>query len=345
MQQKPFISIVISNFNGNEITDKCVTSVLERTTYPRNRLRVLVVDDGSTDGSVNFFRQRFHDQIELLEMERNVGFIEANNAGIAYALERYEPDYVMLLNNDTEVVQVDWLTRLVDTAERCGEHMGIIGPQLIFPDGAMQWGGRARERNIRALILQTVTARLNPGFATHEHDQRGVIQVNTVSGACMLIKSALIKTIGMLDTLLAPAFQEDVEYSFRTWRAGSTVLYLPDVRVMHHERVSFEDKGNVEAVKKRKYWAVRNSMLVCLKYFGTGRTLALGSPIFVAGALLDVKDKRKKLGITNVTLAGDPLESLVTLWNSSVDAYRLYKFAKSDEEDKHRTILQPLTNE
>jgi GT2 family glycosyltransferase len=325
MQQKPLISIVISNFNGNEITDKCVTSVLERTMYPRDRLRVLVVDDGSTDGSADFLRQRFRGHIELLEMERNLGFIEANNAGIAYVLERYEPDYVMLLNNDTEVVQGDWLTRLVETAEHCGEYMGIIGPQLVFPDGVVQWSGRARERNARALILQTVTARLNPGFATQDNEQRGVIQVNTVSGACMLIKSAVIETIGMLDSLLAPAFQEDVEYSFRTWRAGFKVLYRPDVRVVHHERVSFENKRNAEAVKKRKYWAVRNSMLVCLKYFGTGRTLALGLPIFVIGALFDVKDKRKKLGITNLMLAGDPLESLVTTWNSSFDAFRLYK--------------------
>ena len=261
-------------------------------------------------------------------MKRNVGFIKANNAAIAHALESHKPDYVMLLNNDTQVIQADWLAGLVETAERCGEHMGIICPQLVFPDGRVQWSGRARERNTMALILQTVTARLNPGFATQDNEQRGVTQVNTAPGACMLIKSALIKRIGALDVSLVPAFQEDVEYRFRTWRAGFKVLYRSDVKVIHHERVSFEGKRNPEAEKSKKYWTVRNSMLVCFKYFGIAQTLAFGLPIFTAQALFDPKDKRKKLGITNLALAGDPITGLATLWKSSLDAFRLYQSEK-----------------
>jgi O-antigen biosynthesis protein len=325
---KPLISLIISNFNGKHTTDRCVQSVVQCTAYPEERLRILVVDDGSTDGSASFLRQHFDGQIELLEMNRNVGFIKANNAAITHALECHQPDYVMLLNNDTEVVQTDWLARLVETAERCGEHMGIICPQLTFPDGRVQWSGRARERNTLALIVQTVTARLNPGFATQDHDHHGVMQVNTASGACMLIKSELIRRIGLLDVAFAPAFQEDVEYSFRTWRAGFNVLYQPDVKVIHHERVSFEGRRNRQAAKNKKYWTVRNSMLVCFMYFGIWRTLGLGLPIFAMQALFDPKDKRKKLGITNITLAGNPIASLATLWNSWLDAFRIYQSEK-----------------
>jgi len=327
-EEKPLISLIISNFNGKDTTDRCVQSVVQGTTYPKERLRILVVDDGSADGSASFLRQRYDGQIELLEMKRNVGFIKANNAAIAHALESHKPDYVMLLNNDTQVIQADWLAGLVETAERCGEHMGIICPQLVFPDGRVQWSGRARERNTIALILQTVTARLNPGFATQDHAQHGIMQVNTASGACMLIKSALIRRIGLLDVSLAPAFQEDVEYSFRTWRAGCSVLFRSDIKVIHHERVSFEGRKNSEAAKNKKYWTVRNSMLVCFKYLGTWRTLGLGLPIFAAQALFDPKDKRKKLGITNITLAGNPIASLATLWNSFLDAFRLYQSEK-----------------
>jgi GT2 family glycosyltransferase len=83
-------------------------------------------------------RQHFAGQVELLELKSNVGFVKANNAGITHALESCEPDYVMLLNNDTQVIQADWLARLVETAERCGEQMGIICPQLVFPGGRVQ---------------------------------------------------------------------------------------------------------------------------------------------------------------------------------------------------------------
>jgi len=325
---KPRISLIISNFNGKDTTDRCVQSVVQYTAYPQERLRILVVDDGSVDGSVSVLRQRFDGKIELLEMNQNVGFIKANNAAITYALESHQPDYVMLLNNDTEAVQPDWLARLVETAERCGERMGIICPQLIFPDGRVQWSGRPRERNTIALILQTVTARLNPGFATKDSAKHEVIEVNTASGACMLIKSALIRRIGLLDVSLAPAFQEDVEYSFRTWRAGFNVLYRPDIKVVHHERVSFEGRRNPEAAKNKKYWTVRNSMLVCFKYFGIGRTLAFGLPIFAIQALFDPKNKRKKLGITNIALAGNPIASLATLWISGLDAFRIYQSEK-----------------
>lgn len=112
-----------------------------------------------------------------------------------------------------------------------------------------------------------------------------MMRVNTVSGACMLIKSDLIKRIGLLDVAFAPAFQEDVEYSFRTWRAGFNVLYQPDVMVVHRERVSFEGKRNPQAAKNKKYWTVRNSMLVCLMYFSTWRTLGLGLPICSASSV------------------------------------------------------------
>jgi GT2 family glycosyltransferase len=306
---------------------------------------VLVVDDGSTDGSADFLRKRFDGHIDVLRMEDNVGFIRANNAGIAFALERYRPDYVMLLNNDTQVIESDWLARLVGTAEAYGDQMGLICPRLVFSSGHVQWSGRGRERNAIALILQTVTARLNPGFAACDNVEHDVMQVNTVSGACMLIKSALIERIGALDVSLAPAFQEDVEYSFRTWRAGYKVLYQPAVKVVHDERRTFEENTSPEAVKNKKYLAVRNAMVVSLKYFGIYRTFLLGLPIFVVAALLDVKDKYKKLGLTNITLAQGLTGSLATLWKSSVDALRIYKSQPHSSEIPPPNTTAPSNQE
>ena len=169
--------------------------------------------------------------------------------------------------------------KLIETAVRYGEKMGLICPKLIFPNGQIQWSGRPREKSTFFLILQTITARYNPGFgAAHEEvgAEDAVLEVNTVTGACMLIRSAVIRAIGMFDTALVPAYQEDVEYSFRSSRAGYKVLYLPDVCVVHDERSTYDAPGS-EASRNKKYWQLRNCILVSLRYFGIKKSLLFGT--------------------------------------------------------------------
>lgn len=329
MSDLPTVSIIISTYNGKEILDICLSSLLQRTSYPQEKMRVVVVDDGSTDGTSDFVRHKYGSMVSTLSLERNVGFIQANNRAIDYCLED-APDYVLLLNNDTRIIQNDWLTKLTGTAESCGERFGVISPKLIFPNGQIQWSGRPRETRTFFLILQTITARNNPGFGSNSDKSAAedVLEVNTATGACMIMKSDVIRAIGMLDTTLVPAYQEDVEYSFRAWRAGYKVLYRPDACVIHEERIT-HDSPNSEASRKKKYWQLRNCMIVSLRYFGLAKSLVFGSPIYIVTALFDVRDKHKGLSLFNLKRASGFGEALFVLHRSAVDALSIYLAGES----------------
>ncbi|MEM4325816.1 MAG: glycosyltransferase family 2 protein, partial [Candidatus Pacearchaeota archaeon] len=127
-KKRPFVAIIIVNLNKKEILKKCLDSLYKKTKY-KNYV-VIVSDNGSTDGSVEMIKKEFK-RVDLIENRKNLGFALANNVAVDYALRKYNPDYFFLLNNDTKIIQKDWLTKLVETAES-DERIGIVGCNLIY---------------------------------------------------------------------------------------------------------------------------------------------------------------------------------------------------------------------
>ena len=123
MPNEPCVVIIVLNWNGKEDTVECLRS-LQQLSY--QNFEILVVDNGSTDGSVAWFRQELPD-ITLAENNTNLGFAEGNNVGIRCAIRR-GADYVLLLNNDT-IVNKDFLTYLVAVAEN-DPSIGFAGPKV-----------------------------------------------------------------------------------------------------------------------------------------------------------------------------------------------------------------------
>ena len=154
------------------------------------------------------------------------------------------------------------------------------------------------------MIFQTISAGFNPGVGkdTEEAPYASFVgEANTVSGACMLIRTTLFEEIGVLDERLAPMFEEDVEYCFRSWRSGFKVIYRGDVDIIHDESYTIE-KYNVDLQHRKTYWALRNSMIVSRTYFGLWKTVVFGFPIYLPYTLLDKKDKSLGLKIGNLRL-------------------------------------------
>lgn len=300
MNNHPSVSIIILNWNGKEITTKCLDSLIGITDYPKNKLNIILIDNNSKDGSVQTFEHEYGDSIDLIPMESNIGFIKGNNYGMKIAINKYNSEYILLLNNDMEIIDKNWLTKLIQTS--MDSKVGVVGPKLIFPNGKIQWSARKIGDNTFFLILQTLTARMNPGFGEYETEApyaNFVGEANTISGACMLINSAVIKKIGMLDVSLYPMYHEDIEFSFRTRKAGYKVVYRGDVNVIHHESYSI-NQGNIN--NKKFYWALRNSIIVNRRYRGFWRTFLVGLPLFLFVTLFDKKNVNLKLKFSNLKL-------------------------------------------
>jgi len=218
------ISVVVVNWNTRALLARCLTSLeKERSEVD---LEVIVVDNGSTDGSGDMVRTE-HPLVQLIANPDNPGYSRANNQGIGAASGRY----VLLLNSDTEVHSGS-LRILVDYGDS-HPRAGIIGPRLLNPDGTLQpSGGRfpTPPATIAGLVgMDRVTGR--PRYGTRRDYSKPAV-VDEVSGAAMMVRRDVIEQIGLLD----PAFvwgYEDVDFCKRAHVAGWEVHYVPDAVVVH----------------------------------------------------------------------------------------------------------------
>lgn len=220
-EDAPQASILIPVYNHLDQTIHCLRSIVEAGA--QCRFEVIVVDDGSVDGSAEWLAAC--PGLRLHRMERNSGFVEACNSGASVA----RGDYLVLLNNDTEV-RPGWLDALLDTFELRAD-VGLVGAKLIYPDGKLQEAG--------GIVFADANA-CNYGRGDDPHDVRFnfVREVDYCSGACIAVPTELFRHLGGFDRRYMPAYYEDTDLAFAVREAGRCVLYQPRAEVVHFEGVT-----------------------------------------------------------------------------------------------------------
>ncbi len=250
----PQVAIIILNWNGWQDTIECLESVY-LISYPN--YKVLVVDNGSQDDSIKVIQEwievKSRDEkkreinITLIQNEINLGFAEGNNVGIKYALGNYDPDYILLLNNDT-VVDSEFLNELIKVAEE-DMSIGILGPktylyndpnrlQLVWIDVDLIKG---RGRHIGSLQVDNGQY----DFVNKDCD--------AVQGSCILIKKKLIEKVGFLD-IMYYCYWEETDFCFRAKKIGYKIAYIAKAKIWH--KVSASTKKNKYI---HDYWIIRNT--------------------------------------------------------------------------------------
>jgi GT2 family glycosyltransferase len=235
---RPTVSIIIVNWNGKDVTLECLASLQHLRYHP---FQVIVVDNGSSDGSVEAFRGM---DITLLEMKENLGFAGGTNAGMQHALH-HGTDLLLLLNNDT-TVEPSFLSHLVDRL-MSDPLIGMVAPKIFYADEPdrlwfvggeiSMWKGTMRHRGIRELDRG-------------QYDTACAMQY--ASGCCILTSARMISSIGFLDTSYA-MYSEDADWSFRCRRAGYTILLEPRARIWH--KISVASGGHLSSFKmKNKFF-------------------------------------------------------------------------------------------
>jgi hypothetical protein len=252
------VAVIVLNWNGRDDSIACLES-LEKVTYPD--FDVMLVDNGSADGSVAAIRGRFP-RLEIVETGRNLGYAGGNNAGIRIALDR-GVDYVLLLNNDT-VVHPSLLDVLVAAAERCPEG-AIFGARIFHQaEPSRVWYGGAMWHD-RWMRFQHVDDE-----AQVRTDERGVAPVDYACGCALLARSAVLRKVGLLDPRFFLTY-EDTDLCFRARRAGFTCYYVPGAVLWHKISTSF---GGAES-PLFVYFMTRNLLLWGERHLGPRELLRL----------------------------------------------------------------------
>ena len=216
------VSVVLLNWNGAHFTIPCIES-LRQSSYPN--VEIVVVDNGSTDGSPERISERFPD-IPMIRNGANLGFAQGNNIGVDYSL-RAGADYVLTLNNDT-LVDPEMISELVATTSRHEDSVAVCPKIYWFHQPDRLWFGGSRA-NLWFGIFDHIGMNEvdNSRYAT-ERD------IGFATGCCILVPRKIIEAVGMFD----PAFFiycEDVDWSLRCRRAGFRLLFAPKAKLRHVE--------------------------------------------------------------------------------------------------------------
>lgn len=227
MNSFPPVTLIVLNWNAADFLPACLSSLLALD-YPE--YQVVVVDNGSTDGSVALIETRFP-QVKLCRVETNQGFAAGNNA----ALRRYQNKFAVLVNPDV-VVNAGWLRHLIAPLLQ-DERIAIAGCKLYYPDGeTLQHAGGYLSR-----------PQAFPGhFGLREVDEGQYDEVRDVEyviGAAMAIRRSILDEIGFLDEGYF-LYYEEADFCARARRAGYRVVYVPQATAVHHESATVERQSD-----------------------------------------------------------------------------------------------------
>jgi N-acetylglucosaminyl-diphospho-decaprenol L-rhamnosyltransferase len=241
------VSVVVVTWNALPWLEQCLESVRGR--------EVVVVDHGSTDGTVDFVRERFP-EVRLIEQE-NKGMGGGNNAG----MRAVDGRYFFLLNSDAWVVG-DALDRLVEFADEHPE-AAVVGPKLLNTDGTLQRSVRGEPTLWRLATeylfirkLAPRSKRLNPLYrGDFDHDR--VAEVDWLFGPALLVRREAADAVGLFDEDFF-MFSEEVDWMTRFRRAGWKVLFFPDAEVVHVGGASHGGRMYVENLRGHLRWFAKH---------------------------------------------------------------------------------------
>lgn len=248
---QPKVAVILLNWNGKEDTLECLASVkqLDYSNY-----EIVLVDNGSIDGSVDAFTKYYPDVI-LLQTGENLGYAGGNNVGISYALDN-KAEYVLLLNNDT-VIDVQLINAFIEASKAIGIP-AILGGKIYYyaqPD-----------------TLWYAGARWIPSKLDFEHIGLGqkdapiydlISKTDYVTGCLMFVPTEIFRQVGLLDEDFFLIYEE-TDWCYRAKKYGYDCYYIPTAKIWHKISVSFG--GSQSPIFE--YFMARNRLLWASKHLG-----------------------------------------------------------------------------
>lgn len=281
---KNFVSIIILQYNGINLVDRCLKS-LKKTRY--KNYEIIIVDNKSTDNSVEFIKKNYP-EIKLIENEKNYGFAEGNNIGAKYA----NGEYIVFLNNDVEV-DPNWLGEIVNIMKR--EGVVACQPKVLSLRDKKKFeyagaGGGFIDKYGYPICRGRVYDVIEEDRGQYDDE----IEVFWVCGVCMFVRKDIFLNIGGFDKYFF-VYGEETDLCWRLNLLGYKLKYAPRSVIYHLGR------GTAGTKIKTWYWLHRNHSILLLKNYSL-RTIIKILPWklileIMAFTVFLFKDYKRSLGI------------------------------------------------
>jgi hypothetical protein len=260
----PKVLIIVLNWNGKDDTLECLESV-RRIDY--SNFGIVVVDNGSKDGSVTAIQKKFP-EIIVLETGKNLGYAGGNNIGIRYALQN-NADFILLLNNDT-IVDPKILSSFLDAVELVG-HRGIFGAKISFYSQTNKiWYAGAKWMKEKSDFHH-----IGYGCIDDGRNFNSIVETDYACGCALFVSSKVLNEIGLFDERFFLLFEE-TDLCYRAKNVGIKSFFVPEAKVWHKESTSFG--GNRSALYN--YFHLRNKLLWAEKNLPFSERLLIYKNIF-----------------------------------------------------------------
>ena len=237
------VSVIIPTRDHGDDVERCLTSIFSNDSYAN--YEIVLVDNGSTErASIEAFSEwaAREPRVRIERYDRPFNFSEINN----FAVERSHGKYLLFLNNDTEVITKDWMSAMVEQAQR--PSIGVVGGLLIYPDETIQHAGVVVGLGGVAGHGQNGLHRDDPGYFG---SIRAINNFSALTAACVMMRRSVFDEVGGFDETLAVAFN-DVDLCLKITAAGYRNVYLPHVALYHYESKS---RGEETTREKRARFA------------------------------------------------------------------------------------------
>lgn len=236
----PLISILIPNKDHVDDLEKCIASIIRKSTY--SNWEIIIIENNSTEASTFEYYQQLREnpKVTVVTWLGGFNYSAINNFGAKFA----SGEYILLLNNDTEVISPDWLEQMLMYAQR--RDVGAVGAMLYYPDNTIQHAGVVIGMGGVAGHYQKLLPRGESGYM----NRLTVVQnYSAVTGACCMMRRDVWNEIGGLDEAFAVAFN-DVDMCMRIRKAGYLIIWTPYAELYHYESKSRGLEDTPEKIKR-----------------------------------------------------------------------------------------------
>lgn len=242
LTSRPLVSIIIPNKDHVDDLSRCVESIINLSTY--DNYEIVIVENNSETAEIRTYYEEIsrHPRVQVVEYKGDFNYSKINNFGVQYA----KGEYLLLLNNDTEVITPDWMEELLMYAMR--KDVGVVGAKLYYPDKTIQHAG----------IVIGLGAHRTAGHTHYRIPEANVgymgrlcyaQDVTAVTGACMMVSKALYEELGGLDESFTVALN-DVDFCLRVREKGFLNIFTPFAELHHYESKSRgSDKKDERALR------------------------------------------------------------------------------------------------